>query len=69
MTVDGHQGYSQVDRLGVRYKSFNFGAETRPGLAKLVSPNRVRQSWNWFDLGWSNGFDLEFEAVPKRARI
>ena len=30
--------YSQVDTLGPRYKSVNFGAGKSPGLTKLLSP-------------------------------
>ena len=32
--------YSQVDVLGVRYKSVNFGAKKTPSESELVRPNR-----------------------------
>jgi hypothetical protein len=38
----GLTDFSQVDMLGVRYKSVHFGAEKSPG--ESVSPNRLRQS-------------------------
>ena len=35
--------YSQLDMLGVRYQSVNFGAKKRLGITQLVSSNGLRQ--------------------------
>ena len=39
LIIDGLGDFSQVDKLGVRQKSVNFGARKSPGSPRLVKPN------------------------------